>query len=55
MIYRILHNAAWSASLRGNRWIPALIYRCICPYPIEGKLSIKACQSAGNCGCDNKR
>lgn len=49
----ILHRIALWASEHRIDWLPTLIYRVACPYPIDGHLSARSCIRAGYCGCDN--
>lgn len=49
-----LYRLAFWASRHRIAWLPAIIYRFRCPYPIIEDHSVRACIDGGHCGCDNQ-
>lgn len=52
---RTLHCIAFWANRHRIDWLAALIYRVVCPYPIGTDTTVRSCNKAGRCGCDNWR
>ena len=52
---RLLYRIAIWATARRIDWLAALIYRVVCPYPINGRWTASACWRSGDCGCDNRK
>jgi len=52
---RYLRSVAYWAADHRLDWLAALIFRLVCPYPIERETSARSCVKAGHCGCDNDK